>query len=79
MWALGLEKSLNIRGLAATLCGPAVAALTADGWEFAGVVRGDAVGASAPGAGLAGEFQLVPVAGNRWNDHILMRRLSPAL
>lgn len=51
VWALDLEKSLNIRGLAATLCGPAVAALTADGWEFAGVVRGDAMG-----AGLAGEF-----------------------
>jgi len=72
LWALELEKSLHVQGLAATLCGPAFSKLTAKGWEFAGVVRGNAL--KTPGAGLSGEFQLTPIIGNHWNDQVLMRR-----
>lgn len=73
LWALELEKSLHVRGLAVTLCGPAFTKLAEKGWVFAGIVRGDTL-KKTPGAGLSGEFRLTPIIGNHWNDHVLMRR-----
>lgn len=66
-----LEQALNIRFLARTLCSSEARGLFADGWAYDCVQKG---GEAAMPTQETFEYFFLPVAGNRWKDHVRFRR-----